>query len=327
MLKGIDFAVSLYGFTERFIKEPDYGVEQMLRDVSGLGVKKVELVGAQTFQGYPTPADEEINEVLRLAKEYGIEIYSYGGYIDMGRVSGHDMTDGEMINEVVFDLMTARRLGASILRAPYLPVHLLPRIAEFAERYGIRIGYEMHAPDQPGSEFIQAYVKAFRELNSPYVGFIPDFGCFIERPNIISIQRFEGLGAKRELLDYIIENRWSGLNEHEMTEKILSMGGGEAEKMAVSEWFGYMSFGPADLDGFRSLLPYCIYFHGKFYHLDEDCVETTIPCEKLLRMIVESGFRGTILSEYEGHTFYLNDAVEQIGRHLQMEKNILTAIN
>ena len=55
MLKGIDFAVSLYGFTERFIKEPDYGVEQMFRDVSGLGVKKVELVGAQTFQSYPCP--------------------------------------------------------------------------------------------------------------------------------------------------------------------------------------------------------------------------------------------------------------------------------
>lgn len=323
MLKGIDFAVSTYGFTERFIKEKDYGIAQIFKEVSDLGVKKVELVGAQTFQSYPVPTESEIQEVIGAAEKYKIEIYSYGGYIDMGRITDHDMTDAEMVNEVVLDLMTAKKLGAKILRSPYLPVRILPQIEMFARLYDIKVGYEMHAPDQPGSPEIQAYVEAFKKMNSEYIGFIPDFGCFIERPNRISIERFESLGGKRELLDFIINNRWSGLSEKEMTEKIMSMGGLEAEKMAVSEWFGYMSFGPADLEGFKTLLPYCIYFHGKFYHIDEDCVETTIPYEKLLNMIVESGFKGTILSEYEGHTFYLNDAAEQIERHLRMEKNIL----
>ncbi len=71
------------------------------------------------------------------------------------------------------------------------------------------------------------------------------------------------------------------------------------------------------------MLPYAKYFHGKFYHIAEDCVETTIPYEKLLNLVVESGFDGTIMIEYEGHSFYLNDAVEQIGRHIEMEKRIL----
>ncbi|HHV11150.1 MAG TPA: hypothetical protein GXX75_12810 [Clostridiales bacterium] len=127
-------------------------------------------------------------------------------------------------------------------------------------------------------------------------------------------------------MDFIIENRWNGYTEETMTEKVLSMGGAEAEKLAISEWFGFMSFGPADLEGFKTILPYCIYFHGKFYHIDEDCVETTIPYDKLLAMIVESGFNGTILSEYEGHAFYLNDAVEQLERHLKMEKSILASL-
>ncbi len=323
MLNNIEFAVSTYGFTQRFIEDKDYGITEIFADVAALGVKKVELVGAQTFQNYPTPTEAEIKEVQDAMQKYGIEVYSYGGYIDMGRISNHDMTDEEMINEVVFDLMTAKKLGAKILRSPYLPVRLLPQIEMFARMYDIKIGYEMHAPDRPSSPEMQEYVEMFKKLNSEYVGFIPDFGCFIERPNRIAIERFEGLGAKRELLDYIIENRWSGMNEQELTDKLIEMGGGEAEKMAVSEWFGYMSFAPADLEGFKSLLPYCIYFHGKFYHIDEDCVETTIPYDELLKMIVESGFKGTILTEYEGHTFYLNDAVEQIGRHLQMERNIL----
>ncbi len=129
-----------------------------------------------------------------------------------------------------------------------------------------------------------------------------------------------------ENLQFIIDNRHSGYTEEEMNKKMEEMGGGEAEKMAVSEWFGYMSFAPADIEGFKSILKHAKYFHGKFYHIGEDCVETTIPYETLLKLIVESGFEGTIMTEYEGHSFYLNDAVEQIERHLKMEKNILGSL-
>lgn len=163
----------------------------------------------------------------------------------------------------------------------------------------------------------------WKKLQSPWVGFVPDFGCYIERPNMLHIERFVNLGAKRELLDFIIDNRWAGYTEEQMQEKVASMGGGLAEKMAISEWFGYMSFAPADIEGFKTVLPYAKYFHGKFYHIGEDCVEMTIPYEKLLNLVVESGFGWTFTIEYEGHTFYLNDAVEQIGRHITMEKRLL----
>lgn len=320
---NIDLAVSLYGFTERFIKESDYGIEQMFQELNQLGVKKYEIVGAQAFKDYPIPTEEEINSVIEFSEKYDVEAYSYGGYIDMGKVTDHDMSDEEMINEVVLDLMIAKKLGCKILRAPYLPVRLLAQVAMFAELYQIKIGYEMHAPDKPSDKNIVEYIKELEELNSEWVGIIPDFGCFIERPNIISIEKFINMGAKRVLLKFIIDNRWNGYTEETMIKKITSMGGGEVEKIAISEWFGFMSFGPADLKGFKKLLPYCIYFHGKFYHLEEDCIETTIPYEALVRMIVESGYSGTILSEYEGHAFDLDDAVEQLERHFKMVKKIL----
>lgn len=101
------------------------------------------------------------------------------------------------------------------------------------------------------------------------------------------------------------------------------MGGAYAEKQAVSDWFGSLTFKPADIEGFKSVIPYYKYYHGKFYHIGEDCVETTIPYETLLNLIRESGFEGTIISEYEGRLFMQNDAEEQIARHIQMERNIL----
>lgn len=322
-LGGIDFAVSLYGFTERFIADEGYGFEEMFKDLNRVGIRKFEIVGAQMFSSYPYVTEGEIEELLSLARKYGVEPFSYGGYADVGKFSDHDMSDEEMMNEVVFEMMTARRLGCSYMRAPSFPARLWPMVDMFARIYDLKVGYEIHAPERPGDSHIQELAKVFKELNSAHVGFIPDFGSYIERPNQLSYDRFLEMGAKSELLDFIIENRWAGYTFATICEKLSSMGGGNAEKAAAADWFGFMSFAPADLDGFRSIMPYALYFHGKFYHIGEDCVETTIPYEELFRIILDSGFKGTVLTEYEGHAFYRNDAVEQIERHLIMEKNIL----
>ncbi|MEI3381813.1 MAG: TIM barrel protein [Dorea sp.] len=323
MKNNIELGVSLYGFTQRYVEEDGYGYEQMFQDLNKLGIKKFEVVGAQMFEHYPNPTDEEINEVVRLAKKYDVQPFSYGGYVDFAKYEDRDMNDDEMMNEVVFDLMTAHKHGCEYIRGFGIPVHLYERVAQMAEFYGVKVCYEIHAPERPSDPHIQELVKIFKKLQSPWVGFVPDFGCYIEKPNELHIQRFIELGAKRENLQFIIDNRWNGYTEEEMAKKMEEMGGGLAEKMAVSEWFGYMSFAPADIEGFKTVLPYAKYFHGKFYHIAEDCVETTIPYEKLLNLVVESGFDGTIMIEYEGHSFYLNDAVEQIGRHIEMEKRIL----
>lgn len=323
MAANIDFGVSLYGFTERFVKEDGYGFEEMFQELNTLGIKKFEIVGAQMFQQYPNPTDEEIQNVVKLAKKYDVEPFSYGGYVDFAKYSDHDMNEDEMMNEITYDLMTAHKLGCKYIRGFGIPVELYPRVAQMAEFYQVKVCYEIHAPEKPSDPHIQKLVKIFDELKSPWVGFVPDFGCYIERPNEIHIKRFLDLGAKMENLQFIIDNRWNGYTEETMNQKMEEMGGGLAEKMAVSEWFGFMSFAPADLEGFKKVLPHAKYFHGKFYHIGEDCVETIIPYEKLIQLIVDSGFRGTIMIEYEGHSFYLNDAAEQIGRHIQMEKRIL----
>ena len=323
MKNNIDRGVSLYGFTQRYIEEDGYNFREMFEDLNKLGIRKFELVGAQMFQNYPNPTDEEINEVMELAEQYDVEPFSYGGYVDFGKLPDHRMNDDEIMDQVTYDLMTAHKLGCKYIRGFGIPNHLYERVAQMAEFYQVVVAYEIHAPQRPSDPDIQELITIFKKLQSPWVGFVPDFGCYIEKPNELHIQRYMGLGAKRENLQYIIDNRWNGFTEEQMTQKIEEMGGGLAEQMAVSEWFGFLSFAPADIEGFKTVLPYSKYFHGKFYHIGEDCVETTIPYEELLGLVVESGFNGTIMIEYEGHSFYLNDAVEQIGRHITMEQRIL----
>ena len=325
MSKKIDLGISLYGFTERFIKEDDYGFEEMFKDLKSLGIKKFEIVGAQMFDQYPSPRDEEIQEVVELAKKYDAEPFSYGAYIDYGKRSDRDLTDAEQLNEVTLELITAYKLGCKFMRCD-IPLGIAEEIAKMAERYQIVVCKEIHAPELPSDPHIQELAKKFEEIGSDWIGFVPDFGCFIERPNQLHIDRFLGLGAKMETLQFIIDNRWNDYTEESMTAKIEEMRGGEAEKMAISEWFGYLSFAPADIEGFKSILPYSRYFHGKYYHIGEDCVETTIPYETLIGLISESGFEGTLIIEYEGHSFYRNDALEQLERHIEMENNIFNKL-
>ncbi len=322
----IEQAVSLYGFEERFVDVPEYGVEEMFIELNQLGVDKCELIGSMVFDQYPRPKATEIAAVLAAAGKYGITVNSYGGYLDKGKISGHDATDADLMLDITADLMTAHDLGATYLRSGDIPLHLLEASAAMAERYGVRIGIEIHAPHKPSDASVQAMLAKMDEIDSPYLGMVPDFGCFIERPAQPALDRHIANGANPELLNYVIENRHAGLDEAGMQARIAEMGGGEAEKWAISEMFGFLSFGPADIEGFKTLLHRVQYFHSKFYHVTEDLTDPQIPVEKLLAAIVESGFEGVLLSEYEGHAFHLDDAHEQLARHLKLEQKILTGL-
>jgi len=323
---GIELAVSLYSFTQRFVERDDYDVRDMFRALHQFGVRQFEIVGAQVFDQYPRPRAAEVDRVLGAAQAHGCVPFSYGGYIDSGRVSGHTPTDEDVILDLTADLMTARDLGCRYLRAGHIPEHLLEPAAQLAENYDISIGIEVHAPSRPSDEDIQRLLSRYEDIGSARLGFVPDFGCFIERPAQPAIQRLLAMGARQDLLDYVIANRHSGVSELQMWDDVRARGGGNAERAAIAEFFGFLSFGPADLDGFRTLLPWSLYFHSKFYHVGEDLTDQQIPLGKLLTDIVASGFEGVLMSEYEGHAFHLDDAEEQVARHLQLERRILSSI-
>lgn len=330
-INGIEQGVSCYSYTQQFVEREDFGIDTIFRRIADKGVHKVELVGAQTFQRYPTPRRREIDEVLAAGERHGIEVYSYGGYVDVGRITGYTMSRADILSDIRLDIMTARDLGATSMRATGFGPELVPEVAELAERYGITIGFEIHAPHTPADPQTLAFMEAIDKYGITSFGLVPDFGMFIERPTEIAIGRYIGLGARRETLEWIIANRHNGMTEEEMWEHVrTTMGGGEGEKVAISEWFGYLSFAPAELKKFADMVPYVKYVHGKFYHIekaaDGTLSEPTIPYEKALSILAEGGFRGVLITEYEGHAFYLDDADEQIDRHLTFGRGILESL-
>lgn len=327
-INGIEQAISAYGYTQQFIERPSFDNAEIIRRVADKGISKIELVGAQAFGHYPTPSPNEIDMILNASTEHGVSIYSYGGYVDLGRITGVRMSEDDILSDIRLDMMTARALGAQSLRATGFGPSLVPRVAELADQYGLTVGFEIHAPHTPTDKVTTGFMEVIDRYGITSFGLVPDFGMFIERPTEIAIQRYIGLGARRELLDYVIEHRWDGSTEEQMCERIFEMGGGQGEKIAISEWFGYLSFAPADIAGFAHMVPYTKYVHGKFYHVEIDdqgnLNEPTIPYAAALKTLSDGGFKGVLVSEYEGHAFYLDDADEQIDRHLEMTSTMLS---
>lgn len=323
IINGIEQGISLYGFDQQYVENRDYTIEDIFAQMRSLGVRKFELVGSIFFDQYPRPRAGEIERILAAADKYGVTPFSYGGYIDMGRISNHEPVDEDFILDLTADLMTARELGCAYVRETNIPNHLLPLAADLAEQYGLAIGIEVHAPSKPSDSDIQAQHAAFTQVGSERLGFIPDFGCFIERPTAPGIDRYLREGAQPELIEHIIAHRHSGKGEEELYQDVKKRGGGQAERMAIADFFGFLSFGPADIDGFRTILDRALYFHSKFYHVTETLEDPTIPMKPLLAAIVDSGFGGVLMSEYEGHAFHNDDAPEQHDRHLRLERRIL----
>ena len=59
-------------------------------------------------------------------------------------------------------------------------------------------------------------------------------------------------------------------------------------------------FGPARVDDWLEIMPWIRHVHGKFFGIDENGEEPSVPVRDLVALLVENGYNGAISSEYEG---------------------------
>lgn len=321
-MANIKLGITLYCFTAEYARG-EFTIEDCLRTAAECGAKGYEIVGTQMVRGYPYVDDTFLGELTAAGRAYGMEPVSYGANTDRGMLPDRNLTEGEMLRRSIIDLETAHKLGCKVMRAQYLmsPAAMV-RLAPYAEYYGIKVGIEIHNPETPSTPAIQAYADAYDECGSDYLGFVPDFGCFATRPNKPYWDKAVEEGAPEELLEKAARLRYDGVPRDEARQALVDAGANAATLGAFENMYGFVTFyKEPDLEGLRRIMPRCFHFHGKFHYMYEDLHEASIPYEKVLPVIEDSDFDGYIVSEFEGSEFY--PAVEQVRRHLAMERKIL----
>ena len=320
MKRNIELCLTLYALSAEYTTGR-MSLEDCLSKAREMGYKGIELVASQMIPEYPNPSRKWMDEFKGLLKKYDLEPVCYSAYIDMGTHSDRDLTEEEIIQSTIDDMCYAKYMGFRLVRTQHaISPKIFRKMLPYAKKIGIILSIEMHHPHNPDVKVWKEYLKIMKDSEG-FLGVVPDFSIFAEHPHMLHIrQAVEDWGCRKEKVDEIVRLHAEGKSEKELLDGKYSSN----EKRFIEDMFRTYGNGKANLQWLDAVLPYTVYIHGKFWYLDEDEIDRTIPCDKILPIIKKYGYKGYIASEYEGHHYDETlDSCEQLKRWVNMSNRIL----
>lgn len=326
---GPQVGVTLYSFTNEWLSR-QFDLAGLMREVAARDLgPNIEIIGFQNFKEFPDVSDAFADHFKGLVAETGLNPVSLAVNSDRFLRPGQTPVEDEFLVEYhKRQLRSARKLGFDLVRYQFaLPVHLLPEIVPYAEDLGVRMGVEVHAPMWARHPAVLAYREMYEKLDTPYLGWIPDFGGTARAipPSLLDAAR--AAGARESLID-LVQEIWPGEGaSHEkigrLRERALADGHAPEHIQAVGLAFFILS--NHDPKSWAEMVDRTIHIHGKFYGVNDDGIEEAVPYEEILPLFRDGGFTGTIVSEWEGHAYCTADAFEQVRRHQAMCRRIFAS--
>jgi sugar phosphate isomerase/epimerase len=318
--------VSLYSFQNETF-QGKMSLEDCIRTCAQMGANGIEVIGEQTFWGWPEYAVDPaaIENWHSLIAKYDCVPVSHDFMLDYKRYKGRIMGRDEQIASVKRDIEFGALLGMKFIRALVsIEPEVLVAAAPYAEEKGIKILIEVHAPLHFDHPWIVRHAEAFENSGSDALGFLPDMGMFLHGFPPVWKEKFLRLGVKPEIADYIVK-----AYEDRVLSEYVILGvrelGGEGPALGMAETLRHnAAFEP------KRMLDYMHRIHnvhGKFYQMTADYVEPSIPYDEIVAVLNQGGYNGYICSEYEGNRWIEDaeepDSVEQVRRQQVMLATLL----
>lgn len=303
---GPVLGTTLYSFTNEWQRRA-YTLEQLVEKIakSGLG-PAVEAVGFQSFRTYPDISDEFAKHFRNLLERNGLFPSCLGANLDFGRRRDRLMTDEEKIIYIQRQIDSAVKLGFPVMRIQTSAgTDILGKILPLLERAKLHLGFELHSPLSTDNPEVIEFREVFDKFQSAALGFIPDFSTTMTSIPEVNWENMRDAGAEEALID-AAKAIWITNNPIPAKFKALAEAG--ATFNVSPELMGKMNtnmtmFGHMPVDGWKEILLYVRHIHGKFYHVNEEGIEPSIPYPALMALLKNSGYSGTISAEWEGHAY------------------------
>ena len=171
-MSKVKTGITLFSLGTPYLKG-ELDLEGVIRTAAELGAEGYEIVAAQMIPSYPFVSDEFVEFINKCKEKYGIGPICYSANMDRGMLKDRDLTEDEMVARAITDIMSANKLGCTVMREQYLlSPEGLKRIAPYAEAYNVHVGIEIHNPESPITPAIMDYVKVIEETGSKYIGFV-----------------------------------------------------------------------------------------------------------------------------------------------------------
>lgn len=174
MTQAIRLGVSLFSYSsEYYLKR--LSLDDALRKAKEAGGEAIEIVASQMMPGFPYPTKRWLHDLRARCEALELEPFCYSAHLDSGLRSDRFLTDEEKVMSTVNDIRNAYEMGASVVRTQHaISPELLCRVAPWAEKYQVKVGVEIHPPHRFDTEIWQRFLKAFRDLDTPYIGVVVD---------------------------------------------------------------------------------------------------------------------------------------------------------
>lgn len=313
--------VTLYSFQQEYYLGK-MTLEDCVAKSAEFGAYGIEILSEQMLPGFPNYSDAVYEKWHALMQKYGTTPTCHDMFYDSKRFKGQLMPDAEAVESLKIDLQHAARLGCRCIRVIVTtPINVVEQCIEFAEKVGVRMLLEIHSPFHFDHEHIQKHFAVYERSGSSYVGFMPDMGIFVERfPRVIS-DRFLRDGATPAHVERILHTYDERGDLHKLPD-VIEAGGGNAKDIGLAKMAGHFVY--SDPRRLLDFMPWIHHVHGKFYDMTQECIEPSIPYERVVPVLVEGGFDGFISAEYEGQRHIQDafevDSVEQVRRYQEMLK-------
>jgi hypothetical protein len=319
---------TLYAFTNEFLTRT-HSFDALLEEIAARGIgPHLEVIGFQSFRGFPMVGEAEAEAFRAKVAELGLKPSCLGINADQeirrGRISS--MEDLVAYHEP--QMRVAAQLGFPVVRYQYgAGPEVIRRLAPLAEDLGLKLGLELHAPQHASHPDVLAYREMYAQVNSPALGWIPDFSATTRQVPPTYLEHLRGRGVPDAVIALALEY-WSAVGE---TPVRMAGFRDKAEALGYSQLqYGplmliFPMFGRADPLSWNELMDDVVHIHGKFFGFDAEGREEAIDYETILPLFKRAGYTGTMSSEWEGHMYSTASAFDLVEQHQAMVRRVLAA--
>jgi sugar phosphate isomerase/epimerase len=304
--------VTLYSFT-RASHQREYDLEALIRKVAADGYGPgLEIIGFSSFRGFPAIDDSFAGWFKDLVAEVGLTQTSLAVNADIGIHRDRLLDQDELIEYMRLQIEAAAKLGFPIARVQIsLTPDSMEQLAPIAEKNDVTLALEVHADQYALHPRILALRDRYEKVGSPRLAFTADWGATVTGFAPSLLEAYRRRGASEDLLAQVVD-LWNGYyaegppaNQQVHGQRFGSFIGlaarnGRPELGIDFAINGTGLFGPARVEDWLEIMPWVRHVHGKFFGIDENHEEPSVPVRDLVKLLVENGYSGAISSEYEG---------------------------
>ena len=304
--------VTLYSFTRAFHGR-EYDLEGLVRKVAADGYGPgLEIIGFSSFRGFPEIDDRFAGWFRDLIDETGLVTTSLAVNADIGIHRDRLLTQDELLEYMRRQIAAAAKLGFPIARVQIsITPDSMEALAPIAEEYGVTLALEVHADQYASHPRILALRDRYEKVGSPFLGFTMDWGATVSGFAPSLIEAYRRRGASEELLA-AVTGLWDEFYRQGPPADQAEHGQRFGRFIGLAAQHGRPDlgidvgingtglFGPARVDDWLEIFPWIKHVHGKFFGIDDQHEEPSVPVRDLIRLLVENGYNGAISSEYEG---------------------------